>query len=262
MYDFKYSGSAEHTESKLSAMSPSSKYLTLPPCPTIFRPEIRLRWMLSRVATRVEQVELRFLNVFMRARKLHRSIGIVLVLPFFGWAITGLIFFIKPGYPAAYETLSPRTYPLTGALPINPDPAWLELRSLRTVLGDHLLVRTNSGWQHLNPTDKQPRTRPNESEVKLLLKDAFSVNPARYGNISRVSGDKVWTDTGVEVSIDWNRMSLQQRGKDTDWIDLLYRIHYLQWTGVKSLDKIVGFTGLVLVMVLTTLGAWLAFKRS
>lgn len=198
----------------------------------------------------------------MRARKLHRTIGVILLLPFLGWAITGLVFFVKPGYAAAYEVLSPRTYPLTGALPINPDPGWLEFRSLRTVLGDHLLVRTGSGWQHLNPVNKQPRPKPSENEIKLLLKDAFSVNPPRYGTISRVSGDSVWTDTGVEVNLDWNRMSLQQRGKDTDRIDLLYRIHYLQWTGVKTVDKIVGFTGLVLVMALTTIGAWLAFKRS
>ena len=40
------------------------------------------------------------------------------------------------------------------------------------------------------------------------------------------------------------------------------RIHYLQWTGIKKLDRIVGFTGIVLVIALTTLGAWLAFKRS
>lgn len=198
----------------------------------------------------------------MKARKLHRAIGIILLLPFFGWAITGLVFFIKPGYEAAYETLSPRTYPLTGALPINPDPSWLEFRYLRTVLGDHLLVRTDSGWQNLNATDKQPKSKPSESELKLLLKDAFLANPSRYGNISRVSGNTAWTDTGVEVNIDLNRMSLQQRGRDTDRIDLLYRIHYLQWTGVKTVDKIVGFAGLVLLMALTTLGAWLAFKRS
>jgi hypothetical protein len=197
----------------------------------------------------------------MKVRTLHRGLGIILLLPFFGWAITGLVFFLKPGYTGAYEILTPKTYPLTGALPINPDPAWLEFRYLRTVIGDHLLVRTDSGWRHLNFTDKQPRTVPNEREIKLLLQDAFSVNPSRYGNISRVSDNTAWTDTGVEVNIDWNRMSLQQRGKDTDRIDLLYRIHYLQWTGVKSVDRIVGFAGLVMVMALTTLGAWLAFKR-
>jgi uncharacterized iron-regulated membrane protein len=198
----------------------------------------------------------------MKARKLHRVIGVVLLLPFFGWAITGFVFFIKPGYAAAYEMLTPKTYALTDALPVNPDPAWLEFRYLRTILGDHVLARTNKGWQNLNPTDKQPRALPNESELALLVKDAFSANPARYGNISRVSGGTVSTDTGIEVNIDWNRMSLQQKGKDTDRLDLLYRIHYLQWTGFKNVDRIVGFAGLVLVLALTTLGAWLAFKRS
>jgi hypothetical protein len=198
----------------------------------------------------------------MRVRKLHRVIGVILLLPFFGWAITGFVFFIKPGYAGAYEMLAPKTYPLTSAAPINPDPAWLEFRYFRTVLGDHLLARTQSGWQQINPADKKPSTLPNESDVRLLLKDAFSANPARYGNISRVSGDTAWTDTGVEVNIDWNRMGLQQRGKDTNRIELLYRIHYLQWTGFKSVDKIVGFTGLALLVALTSLGAWLAFRRS
>ena len=65
--------------------------------------------------------------------------------------------------------------------------------------------------------------------------------------------------TGVVVAIDWNRMSLQQTGTDTKWIDRLYRIHYLQWTGVKSIDRILGFAGITLVLVLTGLGACLAF---
>ncbi len=197
----------------------------------------------------------------MRARSLHRAIGIILLLPFFGWAVTGLVFFLKPGYAGAYEMLSPKTYPLDSAASISPDSAWHEFRYFRTVLGDHLLVRTDSGWQHLNPTNKQPRSLPSEAEIKLLLKDAFSADPQRYGNISSVSGDTVRTDTGVEVNIDWNSMSFQQRGKDTDRIDLLYRVHYLQWTGVKSIDRVVGFIGALLVMLLTTLGAWLAIKR-
>jgi uncharacterized iron-regulated membrane protein len=44
----------------------------------------------------------------MRVRNLHRIIGIALLLPFFGWAITGMVFFIKPGYAGAYEILTPR----------------------------------------------------------------------------------------------------------------------------------------------------------
>ena len=198
----------------------------------------------------------------MKARVLHRVIGIILLLPFFGWALTGLVFFIKPGYEGAYEVLSPKTYPLVGVVTVNPDPAWLEFRYLRTTLGDHLLVRTEKGWEHLNPADMRPRGKPTEEEIRTLLQDAFAANPRRYGSISQVSGDTVSTDTGVEVTVDWNRLSLQQRGTDTDRIDLLYKVHYLQWTGVTVVDRALGITGLALVLALTLLGARLAIKRS
>lgn len=197
----------------------------------------------------------------MKARGLHRVIGIILLLPFFGWALTGLVFFIKPGYESAYEVLSPKTYPLGGAVTVNPDPAWLEFRYIKTVLGGHLLVRTEKGWSHLNPADMRPRAKPTEDEIRTLLRDAFAANPRRYGNVSKVSGDTVSTDTGVEVTVDWERLSLQQRGTDTDRIDLLYKVHYLQWTGVRVVDRALGMTGLALVLALTVLGARLAIKR-
>ena len=197
----------------------------------------------------------------MRVRTVHRVVGIILLIPFFGWAFTGLVFFIKPGYAGAYELLSPKTYPLNTQLPISPAPGWQEFRCISTILGDHLLVRTRSGWIHLDPKNNQPRNPPNDEELRKLLKDAFSANPTRYGDITSVKGNTVTTSTGVEVTLDWNRMTLQQKGRDTDRIDLLYRIHYLQWTGIKSLDRVVGLVGLALVLTLTTLGAWLAFKR-
>lgn len=198
----------------------------------------------------------------MKARNLHRVLGVILLLPFFGWALTGLVFFIKPGYEGAYEVLSPKTYPLDRAVTINPDPSWLEFRCFKTILGEHLIVRTSAGWSHLNPADGRPKAKPSEDEIRALLKDAFSANPGRYGSVSRVSGDTASTDTDVEVTVDWNRMSLQQRGRDTDRIDLLYKIHYLQWTGVTVVDRVVGIAGIVMVVVLTVLGARLAIRRS
>jgi len=197
----------------------------------------------------------------MKARVLHRVIGIILLLPFFGWALTGLVFFIKPGYEGAYEALSPKTYPLERPVTVNPDPAWLEFRYIKTVLGEHLLVRTDAGWSHLNPADGRPRAQPTEDEIRALLKDAFSANPRRYGSVTKVSGDTASTDTGVEVNVDWRRLSLQQRGADTDRIDLLYKVHYLQWTGVTVIDRVAGIVGIVLVLALTVLGARLAVKR-
>jgi len=197
----------------------------------------------------------------MRTRTVHRVIGIILLIPFVGWAITGLVFFIKPGYTGAYEVLTPKFYPINNQVRIGEDPNWLEVRYLRTILGDHLLVRTDSGWMNLNPNDKRPRSAATDDETRRLVQDAFSMNPKRYGQIVSVNGNTVTTDTGVVVTIDWNRMSLQQTGKDTKWIDSLYRIHYLQWTGVRSIDRVVGLTGITLVLILTGLGASLAFRR-
>jgi hypothetical protein len=56
-----------------------------------------------------------------------------------GWAGTGCVFFLKPGYADAYEFLSPKTYPLEEAASITPDPSWLEYRCFRTILGEHLI---------------------------------------------------------------------------------------------------------------------------
>jgi hypothetical protein len=193
-------------------------------------------------------------------RKLHRILGLVLLLPFFGWAITGLVFFLKPGYEGAYEGLSPKTYPLEGSLSIHPDPSWLEFRCFRTILGDHLIARTADGWLHLNPRDLRPRSLPTEGEIRRLLTDAISANPGRYGKIVSLSGDTARTDTGVEITMDWTSLSLQQKGRDTERIDQLYKIHYLQWTGIRSLDRAVGFVGIVLVIALTLLGARLAIR--
>ena len=33
----------------------------------------------------------------MTIRRVHRMIGVTMLLPFVGWAMTGFIFFVKPG---------------------------------------------------------------------------------------------------------------------------------------------------------------------
>jgi hypothetical protein len=78
---------------------------------------------------------------------------------------------------------------------------------------------------------------------------------------SRASGNNITTDTGVRVELDWSRLSLTQSGKDTDRIDTLYKIHYLQWTGVNAVDKVLGGLGILLVLVLSLLGARLFFSK-
>ena len=195
-------------------------------------------------------------------RKLHRVLGLIMVLPFLGWAATGAIFFIKPGYGGAYESLTVKTYPPTAPLAIDPDAAWLEIRYLRTILGEHLLVRTVDGWQHLEPKTRSARPAPADADLRALLTDAFSANPARYGKILSVDGTTATTDTGVRATLSWNRLSLSQRGRDTDRIDQLYKVHYLQWTGVAWLDRIMGMVGLVFIMLLSVVGLRLFFRRT
>lgn len=199
--------------------------------------------------------------VTMKSRPVHRIIGMALVLPMLGWAVTGFIFFVKPGYGGAYEALTVRTYPLEGAEAITAAPEWLEYRVFRTILGEHLLVRTATGWHQLNPMTRQPIAAPSDDQARRLVTDAFAANSQRYGRITGVDNGVIRTDTGVEVLLDWNRVSLQQKGRDTDRIDRLYKVHYLQWTGIKTVDRVLGFLGLSLVLVLTALGVRLALGR-
>jgi hypothetical protein len=193
-------------------------------------------------------------------RKLHRLVGIVMLLPFLGWAITGAIFFIKPGYGGAYEAIAVKTYPLESAVTLPAHPAWLEARYLKTVLGEHLLVRTSSGWKHLDPKTLDERPAPAEPELRALMTDAFTANPERYGRIVSVDDTSVTTDTGARVTLNWTRLALSQRGRDTDRIDGIYKIHYLQWTGHAGVDKVLGAIGLVLIVVLSALGVSLLLR--
>ena len=197
----------------------------------------------------------------MKTRALHRILGLVMLLPLIGWAITGSIFFLKPGYAGAYDTPQVKTYPLETNVALEPAPSWLEFRYVKTILGEHLLARTGQGWQHLDPHSLQPRQAPTPDELRALLADALATNPSRYGHIASIEGDTAITDTDVRVTIDWNRLALAQRGADTDRIDFFYKIHYLQWTGVAALDKALGALGIALVLILSALGARLFFSK-
>jgi PepSY-associated TM region len=197
----------------------------------------------------------------MTVRRVHRIIGVVMLLPFLGWAATGFIFFIKPGYGAAYEAIAVKSYPLERSVSLAPAADWREVRVLRTTLGTHVIARTDAGWLHVNGATLEPAPSPTPEQIRRLIEDAMTLNPSRYGRVSRVEGNTVHTDTGARVSLDWTRLTLQQRGRDTDLIDAIYRVHYLQWTGASAIDKLLGFAGLTLLIALSALGARLAMRR-
>lgn len=184
-----------------------------------------------------------------------------MLLPLAGWAVTGAIFFLKPGYAGAYELLHVKTYPFETNIATEIEASWTEARIVKTILGEHLLARTSRGWFHLDARTRQPKPEPSAEGLETLVTDAFSANPARYGRVASMDGNLITTSTGVRVELDWNRLTLSQSGKDTDRIDALYKIHYLQWTGIKGVDKVLGALGILLVVALSMLGARLFFSK-
>jgi len=191
-----------------------------------------------------------------KLRRVHTWVGLTLFVPLLAWASTGIVFLVKPGYAGAYEMLSIKTYPVSeAAASANAAPqSWDEIRRLRTILGDHLLVRSGQSWQQLDPQSLAPRQEPSADDVRRLIADAVTQNAARYGELSTVDGLQAQTTTRVAITLDWNRLSLSQHGEDTEWIDFLYRIHYLQWTRIDAIDRVLGVAGIVLIFALSGLG--------
>ncbi|MFT6418039.1 MAG: putative iron-regulated membrane protein [Cognaticolwellia sp.] len=197
----------------------------------------------------------------MKSRKLHKLIGLILVLPMLGWTFTGLVFFIKPGYQGAYEQLSVKTYPLSQPITIIPQDNWQEVRVVKTVLGEHLIVKANNKSQHLDPTTLLAMPEPTTLQFETLINDAFTDNQARYGDIISTDGLTAKTNTGVEVVLNWSSLRFSQQGQDTQLINLLYQVHYLQWTPFKELNQVVGIFGLILLISLTVLGVRIYLKQ-
>jgi hypothetical protein len=188
------------------------------------------------------------------SKKLHRLIGLAIAAPLLLWALTGIVFLVKPGYAGAYDQLSPKRYEIRDTVRFLPAKGWREIKLFRTVLGDHLIVNDGGSWRHLDPATLQDRPPPSEKELKALIGDAITSDSERYGNIVNVQSGKVSTDTGVEITLDWSRVELAQHGRDTRLINTLYKIHYLQWLGEKKADKALGILGLLLLFALLASG--------
>jgi len=195
-----------------------------------------------------------------RLAKLHKYLGLLMILPFFAWAITGVFFFIKPGYQKAYESLPVKSYQLNTLPVISIAEDWQEVRWLRTILGLHLLVKSEGNWQQLDIETLQVRKIPLEEDIKRLIDDAIKNKVDRYGDILSIEGLKTVTNTDIIINLNWDQMALYQKGADTDFIDTMYKIHYLQWTGIKSVDRILGVVGLGMVIMLAVLGLSLTLR--
>lgn len=212
---------------------------------------------------------------------LHRYLGLLLLVPLLTWTVTGVVFILQPGYRNAFEVLSVTTYPLQAPVRVRSQPEWQELRVLRTVLGKHLLVRNLEGqWQQLHPVSLQPRPVPQTEQLQQLLDDALRHNPNRYGTVialeqiesvhstATVSTEtqteelitstarevRALTSNGVTLILDWPSLTLRQAGADTEFINRLYSLHYLQWTPNAVLNRGLAILALIGLLVLSIVG--------
>lgn len=193
-----------------------------------------------------------------RTRSFHKILGLIMLLPFIAWSASAVFFLVRPGYDEAYERPNVQQYPAQSAYTIPVNENWLETRYFNTVLGEHLIVRQLDGWRHLHADSLQEWVLPSQAQVSLLLEEAIAANARRYGQLISVDGNQATTDTGVELSLDWTTLSISQSGRDSRWIDRIYSIHYLQWSGIELIDNLLGLVGLFLLMTITYTGSRLA----
>ncbi len=197
----------------------------------------------------------------MNSKNLHSTLGLILLLPLLAWSITGFVFLTRPAYGEAYEQLSVKTYPIEKNFEVQAHDTWHEWRLLRTVLGYHLLVKVEGAWQQLDPVTYQLRSKPNFEAVETLLNDSLAHKPERYGVIQSLRDGQYQTDSGVDIQFSWEDMSLRQRGRDTRIISTLYKIHYLQWWGNSTVNKVSGFLGLFLLILGSGFGIYTYLNR-
>ena len=91
---------------------------------------------------------------------------------------------------------------------------------------------------------------PSEDDQIRLLHDAVKKNSHRYGHIEKRLDNAFITSTGVSLHLNWNTLSIQQTGRDTQLINQLYKIHYLQWLGNKQANILLATAALLILTLL------------
>lgn len=182
-------------------------------------------------------------------RRVHRILGAVLVLPLLLWTATGLLFLVKPGWSGAYEPLSAiddAPVELDGLVPLadleQGDVTRVDLVS--TALGPVFRVELAGGETRLVEASSGRALSPLTPEAGERIAVAAAARAGareRYGAVTAVreetSAIAVDFEGGATVHVSRTDLALSQSGSDTAFIDALYRVHYLQWTGVGALDR-------------------------
>jgi uncharacterized iron-regulated membrane protein len=208
----------------------------------------------------------------------HKWLGLLLLAPFAVWTLTGLLFALKPGWGPAYEYLSPWQPASQEA------PSTLTMASFAThaEVADALAIELHqsaigplyevqhagdAGATTLHDARTSVRMDPLTLEHARTLVEAAiasSIDPERYGVVHShepaESEIQFSFSGGPTVTINLHSASMRQSGPDTDRINWLYELHYMRWTGNAMVDRILGFSVLVLVWLLAAAGLLLAWR--
>lgn len=219
-------------------------------------------------------------------RRWHRLAGLLLALPLAVWMVTGLLFHVKHRYAEAYEPLGLR--PPTGGLArATLSPSEILGRGLLDAAGPvSLAVHPSgapayyglkdgkpSGW---SAVDGSPISAATEETGKRWAETAVaaSAHRSRYGNPVRTEPGEhasaltggadpalvVHYDGGKRVTVDLLTGEISQTGDLNAFIDLTYRLHYLQWTPWQPVNVAFVLVAMPLVLGLAASGIRLAIR--
>jgi hypothetical protein len=199
-----------------------------------------------------------------------------MAVPFVVWTVTGLLFHLKPGWGRAYDLLSERS---GGTLELE---GLVDAAAAARAAGGEAVSRVELFASALGPIyriDRGGATTLVDARTAAVLSplageaaravavDAVARSPhaASYGAAALVAvGDdevRVRFSGGAEVRVDRRSARLSQRGADTDRIDWLYRAHYVQWTGVKTLDRVLSLAAIAGTWLVAGLGILLFVRQ-
>lgn len=200
-------------------------------------------------------------------RTFHRWLAIVLVIPLVVWSITGLLFHLKPGWSRAYDLLLAERPAMVHLDRLVLPAGTTHVEAFATAIGPLARVTTDRG-DELYDLDSGTRRSPLAIDAaKALAVDAIhrSKYASSYGELGTVTSTDasvtIQTTGGPVISVGRNDARISQRGPDTERIDWLYRIHYLQWTGLGVLDKVLAVVGLGLIWLVMIPGIVLFVRR-
>lgn len=205
----------------------------------------------------------------------HRTLAIALVALLVVWSVTGLLFHLKPGWDRAYDQLAverPGPLKLAAIVPATSIEAALAGASIERValfdtqLGPLYRVATATGTELVDATTGKKRSPLTVPECEALIADAVSRSPHRaaYGGPVATHTDERTVKVDFKdatVVLGRSDARISQHAESTGRIDWLYRIHYLQWTGNKTIDRAFAVLGLALIWAVMIPGIMLFVRR-